>query len=74
MARVDPSVAGPGIQGSTLRVNDGAQTPEQQDQQVIAWLKRMTRGSGWTPGDQWGDNLYQPVLDQHGDGAGIAGG
>lgn len=62
MAKVDPVAGGSGsaaIAGSTLRV-DG-----QQDQQIIDWLKRMTRGSGgaWEPGELWGDSLKKSLLN-----------
>ena len=58
MAKVDPSVA---IQGSALRV-DG-----QQDQQIITWLRRMTRGgddsNSWEPGELYGDMLKKSLLN-----------
>src|SRR5471032_655146 len=53
---------GTAINGAMLRVNDGGTPQDQQDQQIIEWLKRMAGGSGWEAGDQWGDALFRPLL------------
>jgi uncharacterized protein YfaS (alpha-2-macroglobulin family) len=48
---VEASLAVAKVDGATLRVNDGAATPGQQDQQVIAWLKRMSYSHNWEPSE-----------------------
>jgi uncharacterized protein YfaS (alpha-2-macroglobulin family) len=50
------------VDGASLRVNDAAATPEQQDQQIIHWMKRMSYGGGWEPSELYGENLLKPVL------------
>lgn len=53
MARVD----GADVKGAMLRVAD------QQDQQVMDWLKRMSEGvDNWEPGELYGTALARPVL------------
>ncbi|WGG52000.1 alpha-2-macroglobulin family protein [Rugamonas sp. DEMB1] len=58
-------VSGSAVGGAMLRVAD------QQDQQIIDWLKRLTgrTGGGWQPGELYGQDLYQPMLAGHKDGA-----
>jgi hypothetical protein len=46
---VEAQMAGAKVDGAALRVNDGAASTEQQDQQVIAWLKRMGTSYSWEP-------------------------
>jgi uncharacterized protein YfaS (alpha-2-macroglobulin family) len=59
---VEPTLAGARVDGASLRVNDAATTPEQQDQQVIQWMKRMSYGGGWEPSELYGENLQKSVL------------
>jgi uncharacterized protein YfaS (alpha-2-macroglobulin family) len=60
---IEANVAGlkTAIEGASLRVND-AGTQEQQDQQVIAWLKRMSYSGSWQPSELGGEALYKPLL------------
>jgi uncharacterized protein YfaS (alpha-2-macroglobulin family) len=60
---VETQVAGTKVDGTSLRVNDGAATPEQQDQQVIAWLKRMGSSYSWEPQELYVDKMTKPLLD-----------
>ncbi len=69
IARLDPATA---IQGAALRV-DGPRgaidAAGEQDRQVIHWLRRMTRGGNWEPGELYTDQMRKPLLDGA-DGAG----
>ena len=60
MARVDPAVA-----GTMLRVDGkgGADAAGEQDNQIIGWLRRMTRGGNWDPGELYTDLMRKPLLD-----------
>ena len=60
---IEANVAGlkTAIEGASLRVND-AGTQEQQDRQIIDWLKRMSYSGSWQPGEQAGEALYKPLL------------
>ena len=63
VAKVDPAAA---IGGAMLRVEGrpGHADPQgEQDQQVIAWLQRMSRGGGWSPGELYVDDMRKPLLD-----------
>ncbi|QJD89069.1 alpha-2-macroglobulin [Duganella dendranthematis] len=60
---VEARLAGSKVDGAALRVNDGAASSDQQDQQVIAWLKRMGTSYSWQPQEQWGDSLGKQLLD-----------
>ncbi|MYN38996.1 alpha-2-macroglobulin [Duganella sp. FT109W] len=60
---VEARLAGSKVDGAALRVNDGAVSSEQQDQQVIAWLKRMGTSYSWQPQEQWGASLGKQLLD-----------
>jgi uncharacterized protein YfaS (alpha-2-macroglobulin family) len=50
------------VDGATLRVTDGGATPEQQDQQIISWMKRMSYSGGWEPSELNGDALFRRLL------------
>jgi uncharacterized protein YfaS (alpha-2-macroglobulin family) len=60
---VEVQLAASKVDGAALRVNDGAASIEQQDQQVIAWLKRMGSSYSWQPQELRGDSLGKPMLD-----------
>jgi uncharacterized protein YfaS (alpha-2-macroglobulin family) len=62
---VEASVAAAKVDGAALRVNDGTASPEQQDQQVIAWLKRMGSSYSWQPQELYAQNMVKPLLDAH---------
>ncbi|MYM66312.1 alpha-2-macroglobulin [Pseudoduganella sp. FT55W] len=62
---VEAQVAGTKVDGTSLRVNDNTATPEQQDQQVIAWLKRMGSSYSWEPQELYASNMAKPLLDAH---------
>jgi uncharacterized protein YfaS (alpha-2-macroglobulin family) len=59
---IEAKLAGSKVDGAALRVNDGTASSEQQDQQVIAWLKRMS-GYGWQPQELNADKMRKPLLD-----------
>lgn len=67
---IEAKVAGlkASIEGASLRVND-AGTQEQQDQQIIGWLKRMSYSGSWQPTELDGESLYKPLLDGGGTAA-----
>ncbi|MES2075280.1 MAG: MG2 domain-containing protein [Pseudomonadota bacterium] len=57
-------VSGSAVGGAMLRVAD------QQDQQIIDWLRRMSgHGDGWQPDELYGQDLYKPLLAGRQDGA-----
>ncbi|HEX7985020.1 MAG TPA: MG2 domain-containing protein, partial [Duganella sp.] len=60
---IEANVAGlkASVEGASLRVNDSG-TRDQQDQQIIAWLKRMSYNGSWQPGELYGESLYKPLL------------
>jgi uncharacterized protein YfaS (alpha-2-macroglobulin family) len=60
---VEAQVAGVKVDGAALRVNDGAASTEQQDQQVITWLKRMGSSYSWEPQELHADKMTKPLLD-----------
>jgi uncharacterized protein YfaS (alpha-2-macroglobulin family) len=60
---VEARLAAGKVDGGALRVNDGEVSADQQDQQVIAWLKRMGSSYSWQPQELWGNNLNKQLLD-----------
>nr|WP_315260665.1 MG2 domain-containing protein [uncultured Duganella sp.] len=60
---VEASVRGAKVNGGALRVNDGASSGEQQDQQVIRWLKRMGSSYSWQPREMYAADMTKPLLD-----------
>ncbi|MQA19259.1 alpha-2-macroglobulin family protein [Rugamonas rivuli] len=49
------------VDGAALRVNDGAVAQDEQDKQIMDWLRRIS-GYGWEPQELYGDALYKPLL------------
>ena len=60
---VEASLRAAKVDGAALRVNDGAASGEQQDQQVIAWLKRMGSSYSWQPRALYAADMSKPLLD-----------
>ena len=64
MAKIDPATA---IKGAALRVESAQGAVDaagEQDRQVIGWLRRMTRGGNWEPGELYADQMRKPLLDR----------
>lgn len=59
---VEAALAGTRVDGAALRVNEGAAV-DQQDQQVIAWLKRMGSSYSWEPQELHANKMTKPLLD-----------
>ncbi|MBV7535572.1 alpha-2-macroglobulin [Duganella sp. sic0402] len=59
---VEASVRGAKVDGGALRVNDAASSSEQQDQQVIGWLKRMGSSYSWQPRELHASAMDKPLL------------
>jgi len=57
------AVAAAKVQGSSLRVNDGALAQEEQDKQILQWMRKLTR-YGSEPQELYGDELFRPLLAQ----------
>ncbi|WP_332852443.1 alpha-2-macroglobulin family protein [Duganella sp. S19_KUP01_CR8] len=51
------------VDGASLRVNDGGVAQDEQDRQVMSWLRRLS-GYGWEPRELYGEALYQPLLGE----------
>jgi uncharacterized protein YfaS (alpha-2-macroglobulin family) len=60
------------VKGTMLRVEGKAAAGEasadadaagNQDRQIIAWLRRMTRGGNWEPGEIYANEMRTPLLD-----------
>jgi uncharacterized protein YfaS (alpha-2-macroglobulin family) len=62
---VEAGVAAAKVDGAALRVNEGTASPEQQDQRVIGWLKRMGSSYSWQPQELYAQNMVTPLLDAH---------
>jgi uncharacterized protein YfaS (alpha-2-macroglobulin family) len=60
---VEASLRGAKVDGAALRVNDGAVSSEQQDQQVIDWLKRLGSSYSWQPQELYVSKMTAPLLD-----------
>ena len=60
LRNVEASLAGKAapadIRGQTLRL------PDDQDQFIIDWLKRLSSGGQWQPNEQYGPDLATPLL------------
>lgn len=59
---VEAGVRGAKVDGGALRVNDGASSSEQQDQQVIGWLKRLGSSYSWQPREMRAADMSKALL------------
>ncbi|TFW18160.1 alpha-2-macroglobulin family protein [Duganella callida] len=60
---VEARVAGARVDGAALRVNDSTASTDQQDQQILAWLRRISSPYGWEPAQQYYRDMAKPLLD-----------
>ncbi|MBY0557929.1 MAG: alpha-2-macroglobulin, partial [Burkholderiaceae bacterium] len=70
LRNVEPSLAvtAARVDGASLRVNDVALTQNEQDQQVLTWLRRLSSYGGEAD-ELYGDALFRPLLANQKSGA-----